>query len=169
MATRFALFIALLAGALMPRLAPAEAEGTTPARLVGAAQCGSCHQAEARAWAAGPHGTATTGEATADARCVACHATGGGPASAERLPGVQCEACHGPGAAYSPADVMRNLPLARALGLRDLSSPAARAASCGACHRARTRVRPFDAERAWREFGHGPAADAAITPPHAGP
>jgi hypothetical protein len=57
---------------------------------------------------------------------------------------VGCEACHGAGAAYAEDDVMRDRPVAQALGLADASTAAARAAMCAPCHRASTRGAPFD-------------------------
>jgi cytochrome c553 len=39
---------------------------------------------------------------------------------------------------------MRSPPVARALGLVDLSTPAARAAVCASCHARSTRATPFD-------------------------
>ena len=41
-------------------------------------------------------------------------------------------------------DVMRSPQVARALGLADLSTPAARAAACAACHARGTRATAFD-------------------------
>ncbi len=81
--------------------------------------------------------------------------TGDAPAGEAYDSGVGCESCHGAGAGYSPDDVMRDPPLARALGLRDLSTPAARAQVCIGCHRAATRLAPFDPERAWETIRHG--------------
>ena len=88
-----------------------------------------------------------------DEKCFKCHVTGFGLADDQfkkgfDKAGVQCEACHGPGASYSPADVMRDLPLARALGLRDA------AASCKRCHVASTTPRPFDFAREWARIKH---------------
>jgi hypothetical protein len=57
---------------------------------------------------------------------------------------VGCEACHGAGAAYAEDDVMRNLDLARALGLVDTS---ARARLCATCHTGSTRLVPADLTR----------------------
>jgi hypothetical protein len=58
---------------------------------------------------------------------------------------VGCEACHGAGAAYAEDDIMRNPPVARALGLADLSTPKARTALCMQCHSRMTTSKPFDA------------------------
>ena len=126
----------------------------------GAEACGTCHPQILASWKKTAHARASDAKILgANARngaCLSCHATGrlsGGlrplagqsPAS---LPGVQCEACHGPGAAYSPADVMRDLSLARALGLRDA------AASCKRCHLVSTTPRPFDFAREWARIAH---------------
>lgn len=125
---------------------------------VGSATCGSCHEAELTRWQAGPHARAgeTLGEARGQRRCLGCHTTGEAPAGRPFFGDVGCEACHGSGAGYAPADVMADPVLARALGLRDLSTAEARAAVCTTCHRADTGLRPFDAEAAWQRIRHGP-------------
>lgn len=119
--------------------------------------CAGCHQEIAKSWRTTAHARAlavlTRAEA-ASAACRACHATGAAPAGRSELPGVQCEACHGAGVDYSADDVMRDRPLARALGLRDLSTPALRAAVCNRCHARSTRLAPFDPDAAWRRMGH---------------
>jgi hypothetical protein len=111
----------------------------------GSGACGACHPGELAAWQATPH--ARTRERFAsrpEPRCLGCHSTGEAPAGPPVAVEVGCEACHGAGAAYAPDDVMRDRPVARALGLADLSTPAARAAACAACHRGPTRGTPFD-------------------------
>jgi len=112
----------------------------------GSAACGSCHPAELAAWQRTPH--ATTRARFADekpaAKCLACHGTGEAPAGPAIAVEVGCEACHGAGSAYAPDDVMRDLPLARSLGLADLSTPALRAQLCASCHARATASRPFD-------------------------
>ena len=80
--------------------------------------------------------------------------TGDAPAGDGYFAGVGCESCHGAGAGYAPDDIMRDRPLARLLGLRDLSTPAARAALCASCHRASTRLAPFDPVAAWKAIRH---------------
>jgi hypothetical protein len=120
--------------------APASAER---ADYVGSQTCGGCHPAELAAWQATAHAKAALAGA-APKRCYACHGTGDAPAGAAYWAEVGCEACHGAGASYAPDDVMRDPPLARALGLRDVTTPAARAAVCDACHRAITRLVPID-------------------------
>jgi hypothetical protein len=111
----------------------------------GSAACGGCHPAELAAWQATPHARtrARFGDRPA-ARCLGCHATGEAPAGPAIAVEVGCEACHGAGAAYAEADVMRDRPVALALGLVDLTTPAAKAAVCAACHRARVRGAAFD-------------------------
>jgi len=134
---------------------PAEADA--PGRFIGAAACGQCHAEIAASWAKTGHSRALARlgrrEATSP-RCRSCHATGDAPLGRSDLPGVQCEACHGPGADYAPDDLMRDRALARALGLRDLDTPARRAAVCMRCHRAATRLAPFDPEQAWKTIAH---------------
>jgi hypothetical protein len=111
----------------------------------GTAACGSCHPAELAAWQVTPHArTRDRFAARPEARCLACHATGEAPAGPVIAVEVGCEACHGAGAAYAEADLMRDRPVASALGLVDVSTPKSRAAVCAGCHRAATRATPFD-------------------------
>ena len=83
-------------------------------------------------------------DARPQARCLACHGTGDAPAGEAIAVEVGCEACHGAGAAYAEDDLMRDRPLALALGMADLSTPALRAAACAGCHARATRERAFD-------------------------
>lgn len=112
----------------------------------GSAACGACHPAELAAWQATPHANtrARFADVKPQARCLACHGTGEAPAGPAIAVEVGCEACHGAGSAYSPDDVMRDRPVARALGLADLSTPQLRAALCASCHARRTTSTPFD-------------------------
>ena len=112
----------------------------------GSAACGSCHPAELAAWQRTPHaGTrARFADERPAAKCLACHGTGEAPAGPAIAVEVGCEACHGAGSAYAPDDVMRDRPLARALGLVDLSTPELRAALCASCHARTTTSRSFD-------------------------
>ena len=108
---------------------------------VGSARCGSCHPKHLAAWLKTPHAsTAKRFAAKPDARCLACHSTGDAPAGPVIAVEVGCEACHGAGAAYAEDDIMRNRPVARALGLVDTTS---RARLCAACH-ARPTKSTFD-------------------------
>ena len=121
----------------------------------GPAACGGCHEQALAAWQASAH--ARAGQVLGPrppASCLACHTTGEAPAGRPFFGGVTCEACHGPGAGYAADDIMRNPALARALGLRDLSTPARRAALCAGCHRSSTRLAPFDPARAMRRIEH---------------
>jgi hypothetical protein len=111
----------------------------------GSAACGACHPRELAVWQVTPH--ARTRERFAsrpESRCLGCHATGEAPAGPVIAVEVGCEACHGAGAAYAEADIMRDRPVAFALGLADVATPAARAAVCAPCHRRATRGTPFD-------------------------
>lgn len=111
----------------------------------GSAACGACHPAELAAWQVTPHAQTRARFATRpEPRCLGCHATGEAPAGPAIAVEVGCEACHGAGAAYAEADVMRDRPVALALGLADLSTPKPRAAVCAPCHRASTGGRAFD-------------------------
>lgn len=110
----------------------------------GSAKCGSCHPQHLAAWLRTPH--ATTAKrflAKPEARCLACHGTGDAPAGVAIAVEVGCEACHGAGAAYAADDLMRDPPVAKVLGLVDLSTPAARAKACMACHARQTKSK-FD-------------------------
>jgi hypothetical protein len=125
------------------------------ADYVGAEACGRCHAEAYAAWQTSAH--ARAGEllgASPQGRCLACHTTGEAPAGRPFFASVTCEACHGPGAGYASEDIMRDSHLARALGLRDLSTPEQRAALCRSCHRAATRLAPFDPETAYRRIEH---------------
>lgn len=133
---------------------PAAADAT---RFVGADACGQCHAEIAASWRRSAHGRALAALSSREAaspRCRSCHATGDAPLGRSDLPGVQCEACHGAGADYAPDDIMRDRVLARALGLRDLATPARRTGLCMRCHRAATRLAPFDPEAAWKQIAH---------------
>jgi hypothetical protein len=111
----------------------------------GSAACGACHPAELAAWQATPHArTRDRFDRHPEARCLGCHATGEAPAGPAIAVEVGCEACHGAGAAYAEDDLMRDRPVALALGLADISTPKARAAVCATCHRASTRGAAFD-------------------------
>lgn len=103
--------------------------------FVGSATCGRCHPRQLAAWQATAHARATASlPARPPARCLACHGTGDAPAGRAYFAEVGCEACHGPGGHYAEDDLMRDRPLALALGLRDLAAPAVRTATCGRCH-----------------------------------
>jgi hypothetical protein len=127
----------------------------------GSAACGACHPAELAAWQVTPHARTRerwdpsriespygegppVGVSRPEPRCLGCHATGEAPAGPAIAVEVGCEACHGAGAAYAEDDLMRDRPVALALGLADVSTPRARAAVCAPCHRAQTRGAPFD-------------------------
>jgi hypothetical protein len=112
----------------------------------GSAACGGCHPKQLASWQTTAHAkTRARFEAVKpEARCLACHGTGEAPAGPAIALEVGCEACHGAGAAYGEDDVMRDRPVALALGMTDLSSPKARAAVCAPCHARATRGKPFD-------------------------
>lgn len=109
---------------------------------VGSAKCGSCHPAELAAWLATPHATTRNRFAQRpESRCLGCHGTGEAPAGAAIAVEVGCEACHGAGAAYAEADIMKDRPVALAMGLVDTTK---RAQICQSCHARATKSRPFD-------------------------
>jgi hypothetical protein len=125
------------------------------ADYVGAQACKDCHAEAFAVWQQSAHARADARLGASPSRaCLACHTTGEAPAGRPFFAGVQCEACHGPGAGYASGDVMQNPTLSRLLGLRDLSTPAARAALCAGCHDRATRLAPFDAEAAYRRIEH---------------
>lgn len=149
----------LIGAGLAGVVAAAASQGpaaAAPSDFVGSTACGSCHSEIYQRWAVTAHARAeeSLGGLRGSPRCQACHSTGEAPAGRRLYPGVGCESCHGPGAAYQPEDVMRSPSLSRALGLRDLSTPERRAAVCASCHRALTRLAPFDAEAAWQRIAH---------------
>jgi cytochrome c554/c'-like protein len=124
---------------------------------VGSATCGSCHPRELAAWQTTPHATTRARfPSRPEVRCLACHGTGEAPAGPTIAVEVGCEACHGAGAGYAEDDLMRDRPVALALGMTDVSTPAARAALCATCHARRTTQKPFD-------------PTAAVHPPSARP
>jgi hypothetical protein len=117
----------------------------SPRDWTGSAKCGSCHPKQLAAWQATPHAqTRARFAGKPEGRCLGCHGTGEAPAGISAVE-VGCEACHGAGAAYAADDLMRNKTVAFALGLADLSTPAARTKLCMQCHTRATTSRPFDA------------------------
>jgi hypothetical protein len=111
----------------------------------GTAACGACHPKELAAWQTTPHAnTRARFEGRPQAVCLGCHGTGDAPAGPAVAVEVGCEACHGAGAAYAADDVMRDRPVALALGMVELSPPKLRAALCNTCHARRTTSVPFD-------------------------
>jgi hypothetical protein len=118
--------------------------------LMGVQACRICHETEYQDWAATPHARAfeVLGPAQqADPKCMGCHSTGDRP----HLAGVQCESCHGPGLHYWPGFVMRDLFLARALGLRKAGDPSV----CGRCHtKDAPSIQGFDLPRDLQRVNH---------------
>ena len=123
------------------------------ADYVGSQACATCHQEAYAIWQKSAHARADQSLGKQPA-CLGCHTTGEAPAGRPFFAGVGCEACHGPGAGYAQDDIMRNQPLSRLMGLRDLSTPPLRAALCQECHRARTRLVPFDPVAGYRRIEH---------------
>jgi cytochrome c5 len=146
--------VAVAAGMLASWQTPSSA---ARADYVGSETCGGCHSSALEVWQRSAHARASEslGRGVSDRRCLACHATGDAPAGRPYGSGVGCEMCHGSGAGYAPDDVMRDPVLARELGLRELGTTQARTALCMSCHRASTRLTPFDVEAAWRSIAHG--------------
>lgn len=135
---------------------PAQADPAALSAWVGYSRCGGCHSDQLSRWTRGPHRNATKslGARAGDGRCDLCHSTGDSPAGRNLLAGVQCEACHGAGRDYSAADIMADPALARLLGLRDMSTPAARDLVCKNCHDGSTSLQAFDPEKAWKQIRH---------------
>jgi hypothetical protein len=110
---------------------------------VGAQTCKTCHAQAYDSWATDPHAHAADGLTEAQRHqpsCTHCHAPelalrGANATATSRSPttdqlhGISCETCHGAGQFYSPAYVMKDAELARAVGLLDPGEH-----SCKACH-----------------------------------
>ncbi|MEM9489936.1 MAG: multiheme c-type cytochrome [Myxococcota bacterium] len=144
-----------VAAAQSPLEPSSTSAATERAGYLGSEACRNCHAAAYAVWQSSAHARAdrALGEAPSPV-CLACHSTGAAPVAPTASGGVGCEACHGPGAGYAADDVMRNPQLSRLLGLRELSTPAARAALCASCHRDHTRLVPFDVAAAMGRIDH---------------
>jgi cytochrome c551/c552 len=106
---------------------------------VGSAKCGACHPKQLAAWLQTPHAsTAKRFPQKPESKCLACHGTGDAPAGAAIAVEVGCEACHGAGAGYAEDDIMRDAPVARALGLVDTND---RKKVCMTCHARPTKAK----------------------------
>lgn len=119
---------------------------------VGAKKCAECHPEIVNQHATAPHARLSLAirseSMAANPSCLGCHATapfhdGGyrGPDDFTDFAGVSCEACHGPGGGHVEA------PEA-GWGMQDLMR------RCYDCHLPE-RSPGFDAEKAWKELGHG--------------
>jgi formate-dependent nitrite reductase cytochrome c552 subunit len=81
-----------------------------------------------------------------DARCRGCHS----PDADAGLAGVTCEACHGPGRLYAARYVMRDLELARAVGLLEPGEK-----TCLSCHTESTpSLKKFDVKQKLKLMAH---------------
>lgn len=124
--------------------------------FVGAVRCRSCHAAQYEQWRQTPHARAflrLAPEQRRDPRCTTCHAT----SAADGLLGVQCESCHGAGRHYALEPVMKDVMLARAIGLKRGDEPAL----CDRCHASdSTRLLPFQIHSALDAVRHRPPAGA---------
>jgi Cytochrome c554 and c-prime len=133
---RVLVFIVVASSLLVGVAAASKADWT------GSAKCGSCHPQHLASWLKTPHAsTASRFTSKPPGKCLACHGTGDAPAGTAIAVEVGCEACHGAGAAYAEDDIMRNVPVARALGLVDVS--ANRTKTCMTCHARQTKAK-FD-------------------------
>ncbi len=123
-------------------------------QYVGAETCGQCHTAIYEAWKSGPHGMASERldvNQRKDSKCLRCH----GRTLAGGMAGVQCEFCHGPGQHYAKEFVMRDLPVAKAVGLVIDSR-----SECVSCHNADSpAMREFDPHKAWKRLPHAKHVD----------
>lgn len=130
---------------------PAGASG-----FLGARRCKACHPSEYAHWRTTPHarafGRLGPGQQR-DPRCTTCHAT----SVEDDLTGVQCESCHGAGRHYWPEYVMKDVELARAVGLENPREEAV----CRRCHTPDTpALEPFELEAALRAVQHPSPAPA---------
>jgi hypothetical protein len=132
-------------------LRPAVGQATGRSEYIGAQRCKTCHAEAYAQWRETPHARAhevLSPSERRDPRCAGCHST----SVADGLEGVQCESCHGPGRHYWPDFIMRDVELARAIGLQGGGEPA----TCAACHTADTpSVEPFDHAAALPAVRHG--------------
>ncbi len=130
--------------------APSGAASAGRSGYLGANQCRICHEAEYVQWAQTPHARAAevlTPRERRDPRCTACHST----QATKGLENVQCESCHGPGRHYWPEYVMRDMSLARAVGL----TSGKERATCKRCHTPDApQVVPFDFKAALLKVQH---------------
>jgi hypothetical protein len=93
-----------------------------------------------------------------DARCLACHSTpalAAEPTNPRVAEGVGCEACHGAAASWLDAHIgwphgPGHTARYAAAGMRYLSDPATRAATCAGCHVGA----PADANTPLRDMNH---------------
>ncbi len=117
---------------------------------LGARRCKACHQTQYAQWKATAHARAAHSLSVAerrDPKCAACHST----SAADGLEGVQCESCHGAGEHYWPEYVMRDVGLARAVGL----TSGKERVTCSRCHTADSpRLRVFDFAAALKKVVH---------------
>jgi hypothetical protein len=123
------------------------------ADFVGPETCRACHPAAYASWKEGPHARALESLPPArrgDKRCLSCHA----PAAEQGQAGVGCEACHGPGRLYAAPYVMRDLELARAVGLAETGER-----TCLPCHTESTpSLKKFDYARKLKLIAHPASA-----------
>ncbi len=125
---------------------------------LGARRCKGCHEAQYAQWKQTPHARAAAALSKAerrDPRCAGCHST----AAREGLEGVQCESCHGPGRHYWQDFIMRDVELARAIGL----TSGGERGTCLRCHDQDTAsILTFDFAKALLKVQHGqtPEGDA---------
>ncbi len=126
------------------------AAGALAGDWLGARECRTCHEAQYAQWQKTPHARAhelLSESESRDPRCTSCHST----AAADGLVGVQCESCHGAGRHYWPEPVMRDVELAKAVGLTGGGD----ATTCRRCHREDApRVTPFDLAAALEKVRH---------------
>ena len=139
-------------------LAPGSAGASPP--LLGAEQCGSCHPSQYAQWRTTAHARAETrllGAQRRDPHCTSCHS----PAARDGHVGVQCEACHGNGRNYWPAEIMKDVALARAVGLRTGGEEY----MCRQCHQdEKAGGGHFDYATALKAVVHGPATPKGVRP-----
>jgi hypothetical protein len=135
---------------LLAALALSPAATRAAGDKVGPETCRACHPGAYAAWSATPHARALEAlpeRSRKEARCLSCHA----PALEDGITGVSCETCHGGGRVYAAAYVMRDVELARAVGLVDAGEK-----TCLGCHTDSTpSLQKFEYARKLALIAHG--------------
>ena len=116
---------------------------------IGSKNCGHCHEAQYDAWKKGSHSGSLfvlDVEHRNSSKCISCHAI----KIQGKTTSVECESCHGAGANYAKSYIMKDLELARAVGLKYQDYTV-----CLKCHQGDTpTVQEFEARKFWKRLMH---------------